>query len=235
MGFFDFVGSIGKKIGSSIVNVGSKIGEGLLDVGKKVGTTALKGLDYGIQGLKIGTDFADKYSLGLTNFIPYYGAVKAGINVADTVRKLVKGEEEMSLGLLANTALDVVSGITKFKSGAKELQAWKSAGNLLRNPNVASSLSSRVGEGARILGDAYKPGTADYLETAVRSVGLNPIDPRQEGMKTLQSIRGNVDKVVNHPQFDLIRGVIDSGYESMMNNNLQRRDGGLYDGEQLVG
>ena len=86
MGFFS-------SIGSAFKSIGKKIGQGARYIGKK----SLQGLDYGIQGLKIGTDFADKYTLGLDHFIPYYSAIKAGIDVSDHLRKMAKGEEKLSL------------------------------------------------------------------------------------------------------------------------------------------
>ena len=82
MGFFS-------SIGSAFKSIGKKIGQGARYIGQK----SLKGLDYGIQGLKIGTDFADKYTLGLDHFIPYYSAIKAGIDISDHLRKMAKGEE----------------------------------------------------------------------------------------------------------------------------------------------
>ena len=65
MGFFS-------SIGNAFKSLGHKIGQGASYLGKKT----LQGLDYGIQGLKKGTDFLDKYSFGLDHFIPYYTAFK---------------------------------------------------------------------------------------------------------------------------------------------------------------
>lgn len=237
MGFF---ANFGKKLGSGLSSIGKKIGEGAVSLGKKVAT----GLDYGIQGLKTATDFADKYSFGLTNFIPYYGAVKAGINIADRVRKLVKGEEDFDLNFVAGTALDVVSGLSKYKSGAKEFKAWKDVANIMRSSpsNLAEtlapqaqSLTGRLGLSARVLGEAYKPSPEGMLEKAVKQVGLTPTDPREEGMRTISSVQENVNRVINHPQYDLIRGVVNTGFQNVMNNNLERRDGGIYEGGKLVG
>ena len=234
MGFFN---NLGKKLGSGLSGIGKKLGAGIVDIGKKVAT----GLDYGIQGLKQGTDLADKYSFGLTNFIPYYGAVKAGINIADRVRKLAKGEEDFDLNFLANTAVDVVSGVSKYRSGAKEFKALKDVGNILRSSSSnlapvlapqASTLAGRLGLSARILGEAYKPSPEGMLEDAVRKVGLTPNDPRQEGMATIQE---GINRVVNHPQYDLIKTVVNAGINNMSNTNLQRRDGGIYEGSKLVG
>tara|TARA_R110002020_G_scaffold434192_1_gene644333 strand:- start:698 stop:1423 length:726 start_codon:yes stop_codon:yes gene_type:complete len=241
MGFFSFIGDLGKKLGSGIASLGSKLGSGIVDVGKKVGSITLKGLDYGIQGLKTATDFADKYTLGLTSFIPYYGAVKAGIDIADRVRKLAKGEEQFGLGFLANTALDVVSGVSKYKSGAKELQAWKNVGNIMKNKNlvgnvVAPSLKQRVGESARILEQAYKPSAAGMLEKAVKEVGLTPQDTRKEGTATIQKVKQALPSITSHPAFSLVNEVAERAYNNLANNNLQvREDGGIYEGNVLVG
>ena len=94
------------------------IGKGFKWIGQKVAT----GLDYTIQGLKIASDFADKYTLGLTHFIPYYSAIKAGIDIADHVRKMAKGEEKFGFGTALDMGTDELFGAMRLGSGASELK-----------------------------------------------------------------------------------------------------------------
>ena len=82
MGFFSSIGNAFKSIGEKTLH-----GAGYL-------------LDKGIQGAKIATDYADKYTLGLDHFIPYYSAIKAGIDVSDDIRKIIKGEEKFNVSTL---------------------------------------------------------------------------------------------------------------------------------------
>ena len=100
------------------------IGKGFKWIGQKVAT----GLDKTIQGLKIASDFADKYTLGLTHFIPYYSAIKAGIDIADHVRKMAKGEEKFGFGTALDMGTDVLFGAMSLGSGASEMKGWAKAG-----------------------------------------------------------------------------------------------------------
>ena len=100
------------------------IGKGFKWIGQKVAT----GLDYTIQGLKIASDFADKYTLGLTHFIPYYSAIKAGIDIADHARKMIKGEEKLSWGTALDMGTDVLFGAMSLGSGASEIKGFAKAG-----------------------------------------------------------------------------------------------------------
>tara|TARA_R110001599_G_scaffold161842_2_gene350589 strand:+ start:1109 stop:1909 length:801 start_codon:yes stop_codon:yes gene_type:complete len=153
MGFFSQFSnafkSLGKKIGQGFKSVGQKIG----DVAKVVGKTALKGLDYGIQGAKIATDFADKYTLGLDHFIPYYSAIKAGIDVSDHIRKMVKGEEKLNWTNAVDMGLDVVSGAMSLHGGKAELEGLQGGYKMFKGARATGSSLAEAGKiaGGRVL------------------------------------------------------------------------------------
>lgn len=111
-------------IGKGFKWIAQKTGDALISVGKKVGSAVATGLDYGIQGLKIASDFADKYTLGLTHLIPYYSAIKSGIDIADHVRKMVKGEEKLNWSNALDMGTDALFGAISLGSGASELKGW---------------------------------------------------------------------------------------------------------------
>jgi len=184
MGFFDAIASLGKKAVSGVASLGSKIGEGIATVGKKVGTGILTGLDYGIQGAKIATDFADKYTGGLTHFIPYYGAVKAGVDIADRFRKLAKGEEDFNWGFVGDTAMDVISGVGAYKSGAGELKAWRGVKDIWKSPAMGEeavgllsgarkygTMGDKMSQSAKLLKEAYIPNPMKIYQKASRVGG----------------------------------------------------------------
>lgn len=170
MGFFS-------SIGSAFKSIGKKIGQGARYIGKK----SLQGLDYGIQGLKIGTDFADKYTLGLDHFIPYYSAIKAGIDVSDHLRKMAKGEEKLSLSTGADIALDVISGAMSYAGGKQELEGLKGGYSMFKG---ARATGSSIGEASKIAGGRI-----------LRGYGVHKEQLRQMGQ---EGIRGavNIGKAV---------------------------------------
>jgi len=158
MGFFDFIKRVGQKIGDGIVNVGKKVGGAVM-----VGTKILgKGLDYGIQGLKIASDFADKYTLGLDHFIPYYSMIKAGIDVADDVRKIAKGEKDLNWRSVAGIGWNVGLGLISKFSAPYEIRALKGASRTFRSARTAGmGIKEASSLGARTLGRAYIPSVKD--------------------------------------------------------------------------
>lgn len=162
MGFFDFIKRVGQKIGDGIVNVGKKVGGAVM-----VGTKILgKGLDYGIQGLKIASDFADKYTLGLDHFIPYYSMIKAGIDVADDVVKLARGEEKLDWSTIGRMGLNVGLGLLSKYTGAYEVRALKGAARTFKSAKAAGmGLKESTSLGARTLARSYVPTIGDVKQS----------------------------------------------------------------------
>ena len=156
MGFFS-------SIGSAFKSIGKKIGEGARFIGQK----SLQGLDYGIQGLKTATDFADKYTLGLDHFIPYYSALKAGIDISDHLRKMAKGEESLSFKTALDMGLDVGSGLMSAYGGKAELEGLKGGLKMFKTARA-------TGSGLR---EAVKIGGGRVL----RGYGLHPEQLKQIG------------------------------------------------------
>ena len=148
MGFFDSFTKPFKAIGK-------KISQGASFLGKK----ALTGLDYTIQGAKIATDALDKYSGGLSGFIPYYGAVKAGIDISDHLRKIAKGEENLNWTTGTDMALSGVLGAFSAGSGAKELKGLRDGLNIFKGVRGAGGS----------IGQALKSGGG----TALKGYGLH--------------------------------------------------------------
>lgn len=165
MGFFS-------SIGSAFKSIGKKIGQGARFIGQK----SLQGLDYGIQGLKTATDFADKYTLGLDHFIPYYSAIKAGIDISDHLRKMAKGEESLSFKSALDMGLDVGSGLMSAYGGKAELQGLKGGLKMFKTARA-------TGSGLR---EAVKIGGARVL----RGYGLHQEQLKQMGR---EGIRGAVN------------------------------------------
>lgn len=166
MGFF---GSIGKAFKS----VGQKIGKGAKYIGQK----SLKGLDYGIQGLKIGTDFADKYTLGLDHFIPYYSAIKAGIDISDHLRKMSKGEEKLNWTTAVDIGLDTLSGAMSLHGGKAELEGLQGGYKMFKG---ARATGSSLTEASRIAGGRVIRGYGFHKEQ-LRQMG-------QEGRRGIVNI-----------------------------------------------
>jgi hypothetical protein len=156
MGFFD-------SIGKSFKSIGQKIGKGAEFIGKK----ALVGLDYTIQGAKIATDFADKYTLGLDHFIPYYSAIKAGIDISDHVRKMIKGEEKLNLSTGLEMGTDLIFGAMGASSAKGELQGIKDSYKIFNEARGSgrSLLQSSKGAGSRLL-KGYGVHKDDFKEMA---------------------------------------------------------------------
>jgi hypothetical protein len=157
MGFFD-------SIGKSFKSIGQKIGKGAEFIGKK----SLVGLDYTIQGAKIATDFADKYTLGLDHFIPYYSAIKAGIDISDHVRKMIKGEEKLNLSTGLEIGTDLIFGAMGASSSAKgELEGIKDSYKIFNEARGSgrSLLQSSKGAGSRLL-KGYGIHKDDFKEMA---------------------------------------------------------------------
>lgn len=146
-----------------------------------MGQKALVGLDYGIQGLKKATDIADKYTLGLDHFIPYYSAIKAGIDVSDNIRKIIKGEEKLNATSLINMGLDVAQGAMSLHGGKAELQGLEGGYKMFKRARMTGS---SLGEASKIAGGRI-----------IRGYGLHKEQLKQMGS---QGIRGvaNLAKAV---------------------------------------
>jgi hypothetical protein len=146
-------------------SIGKKISQGARFIGKK----ALVGLDYGIQGLKKATDLADKYTLGLDHFIPYYSAIKAGIDVSDDIRKIIKGEEKFNVSSLVNMGLDVASGAMSLHGGKAELEGIQGGYKMFKR--------------ARMTGSGLKEATKIAGGRILRGYGLHKEQLRQMGQE----------------------------------------------------
>jgi len=144
--------------GSFFKSLGQKIGSGISYIGKKVGNA----VSVGVKGLKYITDKADQYSFGLTSFIPYYGLVKAGIDVADDVRKIAKGEKELNWRSVAGIGWNVGLGLISKFSAPYEIRALKGASRTFKSAREAGmGIKEATGLGARTLGRAYVPSVKD--------------------------------------------------------------------------
>jgi hypothetical protein len=159
MGIFD-------SIGKSFKSLGQKIGAGAQFLGKKT----LVGLDYTIQGAKIATDFADKYTLGLDHFLPYYSALKAGIDISDHVRKMIKGEEKFNLSTGLDIGTDLIFGGMGLGSAKGELEGIKDSYKIFNEARGSgrSLLQSSKGAGSRLL-KGYGLHKSDFKEMATAS------------------------------------------------------------------
>ena len=141
-------------------SLGKKISQGARYIGQK----ALVGLDYGIQGLKKATDLADKYTLGLDHFIPYYSAIKAGIDVSDDIRKF-------NVSSLVNMGLDVASGAMSLHGGKAELEGLKGGYNMFKRARMTGS---SIGEASKIAGGRILRGYGLHKEQ-LRQMGQEGI------------------------------------------------------------
>jgi hypothetical protein len=147
MSFGSFFKSLGQKIVSGAKYIGQQAGEAI---------------GVGIKGLKYITDKADQYSFGLTSFIPYYGAVKAGIDIADDVYKLASGEEKFNWKTAGRMGFNLGMGLLSKYTGAYEVRAIKGAARTFKSARTAGmSLKQASGLGARTFGRAYIPTTGD--------------------------------------------------------------------------
>jgi hypothetical protein len=158
MGFFNQFTHAFKSLGKKIVS-GAKY------IGKK----SLVGLDKTIQGLKYGTDLADKYTFGLDHFIPYYSAIKAGIDVSDHIRKMAKGEEKFNLATGLDIGLDLVSGAMSAVGGKAELEGLQGGYKMFK--------------GARATGSGLKEATKIAGGRILRGYGLHKEQLRQMGQE----------------------------------------------------
>jgi hypothetical protein len=165
MGFFN-------QFKKAFKSLGKKIATGAKFIGKK----ALQGLDYTIQGAKIATDFADKYTFGLDHFIPYYSAIKAGIDVSDHIRKMVKGEEKLNWTNAVDMGLDVVSGAMSAVGGKAELEGLQGGYKMFK--------------GARATGSGLKEATQIAGGRILRGYGLHKEQIRQLGK---EGITGSIN------------------------------------------
>lgn len=172
MGFFG-------SIGSAFKSIGKKIGQGVNYIGKKT----LKGLDYGIQGLKIASDFADKYTLGLDHFIPYYSAIKAGIDISDHLRKMAKGEEKLNWATGVDIGLDALSGAMSYAGGKQELEGLKGGYSMFKG---ARATGSSLGEASKIAGGRILRGYGIHKEQ-LKQMG-------QEGLRGAMNVAKSVRK-----------------------------------------
>ncbi len=158
-------------------SIGQKISKGARFIGKK----ALVGLDYGIQGLKKATDIADKYTLGLDHFIPYYSAIKAGIDVSDNIRKIIKGEEKLNATSLINMGLDVAQGAMSLHGGKAELQGLEGGYKMFKR--------------ARMTGSSLKEASQIAGGRIIRGYGLHKEQLKDMGRQGIRGI-ANVAKAV---------------------------------------
>ena len=190
MGFFD-------SIGKSFKSIGQKIGKGAQFIGKK----ALVGLDYTIQGAKIATDFADKYTWGLDHFIPYYSAIKAGIDISDHVRKMIKGEEKFNLSTGLEMGTDLIFGAMGAGSAKGELEGIKDSYKIFNEARGSgrSLLQSSKGAGSRLL-KGYGIHKDDFKEMAT-------------GAKNTLNMarRGNLQAIVKTGAYTTAGGVVGAG------------------------
>ena len=172
MGFFS-------SIGDTFKSIGQKISSGVRYIGKK----SLQGLDYGIQGLKIASDFADKYTLGLDHFIPYYSALKAGIDISDHIRKMAKGEEKLNWTNALSMGLDVGSGLMSAYGGKAELEGIKGGMKMFK---TARATGSGLKEAVKIGGGRVLRGYGLHKEQ-IKQMG-------QEGLRGVVNISKGVRK-----------------------------------------
>jgi len=150
MGFFGSVGNVFRSIGK-------KMSQGARYLGQK----SLQGLDYTIQGAKYITDKADTYTLGLDHFIPYYSAIKAGIDISDHLRKMAKGEEKLNFTSGVDMALDVISGGLSAYGGKAELEGLKGGYKMFQ---TARRTGSSLGEAIKIAGGRVLRGYGLHKE-----------------------------------------------------------------------
>lgn len=158
MGFFS-------SIGNAFKSLGHKIGQGASYLGKKT----LQGLDYGIQGLKTATDYADKYTFGLDHFIPYYTAFKSGIDIADRFRKIAKGEEKFGWNTVLDTGLDAGFGALSAVGGKAELEGLKGGYKMFKGARATGSglrEALKLGGGRVVRGYGFHP---EQLKASARS------------------------------------------------------------------
>lgn len=170
MGFFG-------SIGSAFKSIGKKISHGARFIGQKT----LQGIDYGIQGAKIATDFADKYTLGLDHFIPYYSAIKAGIDISDHLRKMAKGQEKLSWSSAVDMGIDVASGALSAYGGKAELEGLKGGYKMFK--------------GARATGSSIREATKIGGGRILRGYGIHKEQLKQMGREGITGI-GNLAKAV---------------------------------------
>jgi hypothetical protein len=145
---------------------------------KSLGQKTLKGagylLDKGIQGAKIATDYADKYTLGLDHFIPYYSALKSGIDIGDHIRKMVKGEESLNWSNALEMGIDGITGAMSLHGGKAELEGLKGASTMFSR---ARATGSSLGEATKIAGGR-----------ALRGYGLHKEQLKDMGREGLRGI-----------------------------------------------
>ena len=190
MGIFD-------SIGKSFKSLGQKIGAGAQFLGKKT----LVGLDYTIQGAKIATDFADKYTLGLDHFIPYYSAIKAGIDISDHVRKMIKGEEKFNLSTGLDIGTDLIFGAMGAGSAKGELEGLKDGYKIFNEARGGGQSLLKAGRasGSRVL-KGYGIHKDDFKEMATAS--KNTLNMAR---------RGNLQAIVKTGAYTTAGGVVGAG------------------------
>ena len=190
MGIFD-------SIGKSFKSLGQKIGKGAEFLGKKT----LVGLDYTIQGAKIATDFADKYTLGLDHFIPYYSAIKAGIDISDHVRKMIKGEEKFNLSTGLDIGTDLIFGAMGAGSAKGELEGIKDGYKIFNEARGGGQSLLKAGRasGSRVL-KGYGIHRDDFKEMATAS--KNTLNMAR---------RGNLQAIVKTGAYTTAGGVVGAG------------------------
>ena len=148
--------------GSFFKSLGQKIVSGVSYVGKKLGDA----VSVGVKSLKFITDKADQYTFGLTSFIPYYGLVKAGIDIADDVVKLARGEEKFDLSTLGRMAGNVALGAISKYTGAYEVRALKGAARTFKSAKAAGmGVKESTSLGARTLARSYIPTIGDVKQS----------------------------------------------------------------------
>lgn len=139
----------------------SSIGNTFKSLGKKTLKGAGYLLDKGIQGAKIATDIADKYTLGLDHFIPYYSAIKSGIDISDHIRKMAKGEESLNWSNALDIGIDTVVGGLSAGSGKAELEGLQGGYKMFKG---ARATGSSIGEATKIGGGRILRGYGLHKE-----------------------------------------------------------------------
>ena len=174
MGFFDAIGSIGKKISHSIIGAGKKLTRTIGDIGKKAGKLALTGLDKGIQGLQIGAQYIDNIPvLGTAlSFVPFEGAVINSIDALNTVRQMVKGEKKFNSETMGDLGMNVLMGGLSAVGGAGEIKALKAGYKTAQLGKMAGlGLGESLRTGGRVALEGYYPGIQGVAST-IKNVGV---------------------------------------------------------------
>ena len=193
MGFFDFVKSVGQKIG-----------EGAVNIGKKVGHAVGQGIKYANKGIKAVEDIP---VLGTAvGFIPFEGAVSGALDIADHTRKIIEGKEEFG-DVWKDMLVDAVSGGLSAVGGSGELKALKSGYKTFKGARAfGQGLGTSLKQAGRVVGSGYglddimragrglkavaEHGRAGLLtaETGLRAIGQQGASTLSKGAKIVRDV-----------------------------------------------